>query len=112
MKDYLVMEGDQYAIPLSLKMNGVAVTANDVQEVEFAIGNLKKYMSTGDIVFADGKWNIKLTQADTFQINSMNFKAATFSTRAQIRVKFKTGDVIGYRIPSAAIAKSISEVII
>lgn len=46
-----IKQGDQYSIPIALKLNGEDIDINDIAEVEFTFGNgLRKVFPPGSAV--------------------------------------------------------------
>lgn len=98
-----MMQGDSYSLGFTVLNNaGVAVTPEDVLDVEIAIGHLAKTYRRGEVTFSDGKWFFPLSQAETFGYWPK-------ATKAQIRVRWKNGVVEGKTIHGVRINESISK---
>lgn len=84
-----MMQGDSYGIPVEIKRgDGAAVTNADILDVEVVIGSLRKTYRNGDIAYTNGKWIFPLTQEESFSFPSGEVKA-------QVRVKWRNGEVVG-----------------
>lgn len=100
-----IMQGDQYSIPIALKINGTLVAREAVSFVEVTVGKvLKTSGEDGGITFDDesGKWLLHLTQEDTFSLPPK-------STSFQVRFKLVgSNDVLGTDLPPIGIIRSTS----
>lgn len=97
-----MMQGDSYSLGFTVRNNaGSIVTPDDVIDVEFTIGHLRKTFQSGKISFADNRWFFPITQAESLDMRPM-------ATKAQIRVKWKNGVVEGKEIHGVRISESIS----
>lgn len=104
-----IKQGDQYSIPVALKLNGEDIDINDIAEVEFTFGNGLRKMFPQDVQYnsADNCFYLPLTQAETFDF------PANGSVTLDTRVKFVGGDVIGVqRMDSLSIADAESEAVL
>ncbi|HIS44683.1 MAG TPA: hypothetical protein IAB47_04855 [Candidatus Scatomorpha merdigallinarum] len=102
-----IKQGDAYSVPIVIKFNGSSLDVDDVEEVEFTIGDTLRKLWPGDVEYstADGTFNLPLTQSETFAF------PANSSVTLDIRVKFISGVVIGVqRMESFAVADAVSEV--
>lgn len=92
MERYSIMQGDQYGIPfLICDGAGTPLDKNDVENVEIMIGEVRKEMKTGGVVYReeDQAFLFMLTQAESFAMIMRK-------QRVQVRVKFQnTNEVIG-----------------
>ncbi len=89
MEEITIMQGDQYAVPFAITgRNGDPVTAEDISALEVVIGTLRK--TTPEVTYnaETGMWDFPLTQAESFALEAKPEKA-------QLRVKFPDGSVIG-----------------
>ena len=104
----IIMQGDQYAIPIIGKQNGKPLDMTTIDEVEFVIGQMRK-LYPGEVVLDEGgTFLFPLTQEETFAIQRS-------SQHVQIRVKFKGGatpTVIGVDVGDIYVADSISKVVL
>lgn len=104
-----IKQGDQYSIPIALKLNGEDIDINDIAEVEFTFGNGLRKMFPQEVQYnsADNCFYLPLTQDETFEF------PANDSVTLDTRVKFVGGNVIGaQRMDSAAVADATSEVVL
>ena len=104
-----IKQGDQYSIPIALKLNGEDIDINDIAEVEFTFGNGLRKVFPQEVQYnsADNCFYLPLTQDETFEFPANG--AVTLDTR----VKFVGGNVIGaQRMDSAAVADATSEVVL
>ena len=102
-----IKQGDQYSVPVLIRLNGEEVNVDDVAEVEFTFGNGIRKLFPGDVQYnsADGCFYLPLTQDETFDF------PANSSMTLDIRVKFVGGNVIGVqRMESFSVADATSEV--
>lgn len=102
-----IKQGDQYSVPILIRLNGEALDLDDVAEVEFTIGNDMRKLWPQDVQYnsADECFYLPLTQAETFAF------PANGSVTLDIRVKFVGGNVVGVqRMESFAVADAASEV--
>lgn len=103
----IIMQGDQYAIPIIGKQNGKPLDMDTIDEVEFVIGKMRK-LYPGEVVLDEGgTFLFPLTQQETFAMQRS-------SQHVQIRVKFN-GDppvVVGVDVGDIYVADSISKVVL
>ena len=97
-----IKQGDQYSVPILIRLNGEPLDLDDVAEVEFTIGNDMRKLWPQDVQYnsADECFYLPLTQAETFAF------PANGSVTLDIRVKF----VGVQRMESFAVADAASEV--
>lgn len=97
-----MMQGDSYGLIIEiLNEDKVAVTVDDVLDVEVSIGFLQKTYSAGDVRYEEGQWIIQLSQEETFRI-------LPYRVRIQVRVKWLDGSVEGVDLGYKHIDESIS----
>ena len=104
-----IKQGDAYALPIQIRLNGELINADDVDTVEFTLGEALRKLYPGDVTYepGDNTFYLPLTQADTFSV------PANGSVTLDIRVKFTGGDVIGVLRPDAlAVYDATSEVVL
>ena len=102
-----IKQGDQYSVPILIRLNGEPLDLDDVAEVEFIIGNDMRKLWPQDVQYnsADECFYLPLTQAETFAF------PANGSVTRDIRVKFVGGNGVGVqRMESFAVADAASEV--
>ena len=101
-----MMQGDSYGLRIEiLNADGVAVTSDDVSDVEITIGFIRKTYANREIVYSDGLWIIPLTQEETFKLPATRVKA-------QARVVWNDGFVEGASLGEIRIYESISKVVL
>ena len=104
-----IKQGDQYSVPILIRLNGEPLDLDDVAEVEFTIGNDMRKLWPQDVQYnsADECFYLPLTQAETFAF------PANGSVALDVRVKFAGGDVVGVLRPEAlAVYDAESEVVL
>lgn len=104
-----IKQGDAYALPIQIRLNGELINADDVETVEFALGEDIRKLYPGDVSYeaGDNTFYLPLTQSDTFSF------PANGSVSLDIRVKFTGGDVIGVLRPETlAVYDAASEVVL
>ncbi len=83
-----IKQGDAYAVPLDILLEGESVAPEDASVIEVYVGDVRKTYP-GEISYLDGKYYFPLTQAETFAM------AENSQVDVDLRVKFSGGDVIG-----------------
>lgn len=104
-----IKQGDAYALPIQIRLNGELINADDVETVEFCLGDDIRKLYPDDVTYepGDNTFYLPLTQDDTFSF------PANGSVTIDIRVKFTGGDVIGVLRPDAlAVYDATSEVVL
>lgn len=68
----VIMQGDQYAIPMSLKVGNVYKTPENVYEMIIRVGDTEKKYSSGDILFdyETHQWLFPIKYEDSKKYNS------------------------------------------
>ena len=103
-----IKQGDEYVIPVEIKINGEKVPIEDVEAVEFRTGDVRKVYP--DDVGYDGEtgcFQMKLTQEDTFSL------PADDAVQFDVRVKFRGGTVIGtQKVTVFVVVDALSEEVI
>lgn len=99
-----MMQGDSYGLPIEILKGNAVATPEDVSNVEFMLGHVRKTYADSEIVFSadTGEWVVHLTQNDTFMLR-------TVRTRAQLRVKWKSGGVEGFDFGYINVIESLSK---
>lgn len=88
-----ILQGDALSVPISIKLNGEAVTTADVESVKVTMGGVEKRYP-GDIAFSSGRFLFPLTQEETLAMTpGVN--------EAIIRPKFSAESLRGARIKTA-----------
>ena len=98
-----IKQGDAYYIPITITKDGNSLAIEDVEDIEFVIGNLVKHYPT-EVVF-DSETNdflFPITQEESFLFNRL-------TVGFDVRVKWTSGVVLGL-IPTQKIdiAKALS----
>ena len=104
-----IKQGDAYAVPIQVRRNGELIDADDVEAVEFCVGDALRKLYPEDVSYEPGNntFYLPLTQQETFAF------PAGESVALDIRVKFVGGNVIGVqRQESFAVADAASEVVL
>ena len=102
-----IKQGDAYALPIQIRLNGELIGVEDVEAAEFCLGDGLRKLYPGDVSYeaGDNTFYLPLTQSDTFSF------PANGSVSLDIRVKFVGGNVVGVqRMESFAVADAASEV--
>lgn len=113
MAAFVMMQGDSYAVPITLKMRdtGDIITPGMVSEIEVCVGqNLRKIYSSGQVLYdaTQLQWYFVPTQQETFDLEPDTYEV-------QARVKLLNGpysDVIGTKIGYITIIDASSEKVI
>jgi hypothetical protein len=98
-----MIQGDAYNIELNITNQGELLDVDQVDTVEVMLGGLRRVYPE-NIRYSDGKFLFPVTQEETFQLPS--------SCLMQVRVKFKSGDVIGSPFQKICVATSLSRVVL
>lgn len=104
-----IKQGDAYALPIQIRLNGELIGVEDVEAAEFCLGDDLRKLYPGDVSYeaGDNTFYLPLTQSDTFSF------PANGSVSLDIRVKFTGGDVIGVLRPETlAVYDAASEVVL
>ena len=104
-----IKQGDAYALPIQIRLNGELIGVEDVEAAEFCLGDGLRKLYPGDVSYeaGDNTFYLPLTQSDTFSF------PANGSGSLDIRVKFTGGDVIGVLRPETlAVYDAASEVVL
>jgi hypothetical protein len=98
-----MMQGNACYLGISiLNSGGTAVEPVDVQDVEIAVGNLRKTYLGEELTFSGGLWLFPLSQGESFALRPGPI-------RAQVRVAWANGVVEGCVLPGVYVDESISE---
>ena len=104
-----IKQGDAYALPIQIRLNGELIGVEDVEAAEFCLGDGLRKLYPGDVGYEPGDSPIylPLTPSDTVSF------PASGSVSLDIRVKFTGGDVIGVLRPETlAVYDAASEVVL
>lgn len=83
-----IKQGDAYAIPVKINLNGSPLDVQEVEEIEFYIGGYRK-MYPGDVSLIGEEFNVPFTQEE-----SLSWPEGE-PVILDARVKFKGGNVQG-----------------
>lgn len=101
------MQGDQFYLPIELKKeNGDTLTRNEVKDIEFFVGKIRKTLLEGGAKFSEdtGTYDVYLTQQETFRLVD--------ETPVQARIVFLNGMVTGIDVGNVCFNESISKVVL
>ncbi len=101
-----MMQGDSRSLTVTiLNEDKTVVTADDVSDVEFIFGHLRKTYKEGQVAFdpVSGKWVIPFSQQETFSFQAPGY------VNAQVRVKFADGTLEGTSLGRINMDKSMSK---
>lgn len=102
-----MMQGDQYRLPIELKdADGTFVTEEEVKDMEVFVGNFRKMLSKGEVVFEslENIFYVYLSQKETFMMRG--------DVSVQARVLFLSGDVVGIDLGKINFAEATSKVVL
>lgn len=107
----IIKQGDAGTVGVTLSINGETVTTEDLPLlhcVEFMIGETIRKVWPDDVTFADGKFHVPYTQAETFALEDGD------TVRVDTRVHFETNgapeQVVGVTVMGKIkIADALSE---
>ena len=106
-----IMQGDSYAIPISLTQGGYVLTPDMVEDVEISVGEslIKKY-SAGGVTFdaTSQQWYIRPTQAETLALEANE----SYQVIARVKYKNTPADVKGINIGSIEVEDTFSTEVI
>lgn len=104
MDDVFIMQGDQYALPFTLKTrDGALITDEIAKTVVLNLGTLsRKY--PGDVTFRNGRWYFPLKQNQTLAMRG--------AVEPQARVEFANGTVFGGSGDAIDVQKALNRGII
>ncbi len=87
-----IKQGDEYAIPVILELNGTALQGSDCQKVEFKLENIRKeYPEEVEYDSDEGCFLLPLYQQETLKLRPDR------AAELDIRVKLTGGSVIGVK---------------
>ena len=63
----MIVQGDAYSIPITIKINGTLVKGSDVTKMIIKIGNISKSTDDGEVTYdnTNNKWYFPLTAQDS-----------------------------------------------
>ena len=98
-----MVQGDSYNLSVTIENKGQPLDVASVEKVEISLLYLQKSYP-GEIGYEDGKFLFPLTQQETFRLPKLG--------QMQVRVKFKSGDVIGSEIKQIDVAHALSKAVL
>ena len=103
----VIMQGDQYSIPIEISLANGAAKPSDFADVEIIIAGIRKTMSKGEIGYDvdEAVFLFPIEQKETFMLNKRNITA-------QARVKLHNGDVVGRDLGDIEFIESSSRTVI
>lgn len=100
-----MMQGDSYRLKVEiLNSKNVAVTPDDITDIEIILGSLRKTYKDNQITYDGGleRWLFPLTQDESFKFPPTKVKA-------QVRVVWSDGRVEGASLGYVNVLESISK---
>lgn len=89
---FTIKQGDAFQVPVKITAQGAPVNIDDVEAVEFRVGDVRKvYPREVEYDAGSGEFKVPLTQEDTLAFPEDD--AVMFD----VRVKFAGGAVVGTR---------------
>ena len=98
-----MVQGDEYNIDITITSEDVPLDIDDIEVVEVRLSSIRKCYP-GAISYSDGVFHIPISQSETLRL--------TQNSKMQVRVKFKSGDVIGSEAMPVDVAYSLSKEIL
>ena len=98
-----MVQGDAYNLIVTVKNKGEPIDIETVEKVEISLLYLQKSYP-GEIGYEDGTFLFPLTQQETFRLPKL--------CQMQVRVKFRSGDVIGSEIKQVNVAHALSKAVL
>lgn len=111
MASVKIMQGDSYAIPITLKQDGVILTPDAVADVEVCVGEtMRKTWSSGGVGFDRNtqQWYIRPSQAETLALEADSYDVI-------VRVKYLSlpeADVVGKKVGTITVQEGESEAVL
>lgn len=98
-----MVQGDSYNLSVTIKNKGQPLDVASVEKVEISLLYLQKSYP-GEIGYEDGNFLFPLTQQETFRLPKF--------CQMQVRVKFKSGDVIGSEKKQIDVSAALSKAVL
>ena len=98
-----MVQGDAYSIDVHIGLQGRPIEISDIELVEITLINRSK-VYPGEVTYSDGAFHYPVTQEET-----LNFPPLC---SMQVRVKFKSGDVIGSDVQEIDVQRVLSKVVL
>lgn len=94
----MIIQGDEYALPLIIKDGDTAITPEMIDGMVVEIDDTE-YQYPSLVTYSNGKWCVRLTQKQTLKMQNRAL--------IQAQMLLTTGDVINTRPVSMAVQNSI-----
>lgn len=102
-----ILQGDSYALPISIAVDGGIADVSHFYDVEICVGGLRKTLSANEIKYDAAR------QVYLFPLSQEETLAMSHKQLVQVRVKLKdSGDVIGVDLGQINVGQSISKVVL
>lgn len=98
-----MVQGDSYNLSVTIKNKGQPLDVASVEKVEISLLYLQKSYP-GEIGYEDGNFLFPLTQQETFRLPKF--------CQMQVRVKFKSGDVLGSEKKQIDVSAALSKAVL
>ena len=100
-----IRQGDQYNIVLKIEVNGNPINMENIELIEFTVGNLSKKWPL-EVIFneTDKEFYFPVSQDETFQFENYE--------QYQVRIKYSDNTVVGSPINKISINDCLSRNII
>jgi hypothetical protein len=98
-----LVQGDSYNLIVTVKNKGEPLDIATIKKVEISLLYLQKSYP-GEVRYEDGKFLFPLTQQETFRLPKL--------CQMQVRVKFRSGDVIGSEITQIDVVHALSKAVL
>ena len=104
---FVVMQGDEYGIPIQIKTSEGIATANTFLDVEIVVGDMRKTLADGEITYSETEqaFIYPITQEESLGFSNMK-------QRVQLRCKFPNGEVVGVSLGDITVRKSASKAVL
>lgn len=83
-----IFQGDQYAIPFTVKRDDIVQTDNDVEKLEIIFAGIRKTYP-GELVYKEGEWFFPLMQEESLELSEGGYDVSA-------RPYYKDGTVSGW----------------
>lgn len=87
----IIMQGDSYLLPFRISLNGEPIDINEIEKIEFVVGNLKKiYINESPEIIYNSEERLfyfPITQQESIDMDGPQ--------RVQVRIKDNSENVIG-----------------
>lgn len=102
-----MLQGDSYALPISIAVDGGVADNSCFADVEICVGALRKTIAANEIKYDTAR------QVFLFPLTQEETMAMSYKQLVQVRVKLKdSGNVIGVDLGQINVGQSISKVVL